>query len=428
MNVNFNTTLQSEKLYQLAFGKKERKNSDPLAIICDVYNKKPAEQALELYPVKDWPSSCNHGFFVASVAQAVCPQAEIKTFDFALDSDCSEIDNLKRRSIQMTSVLQEAIRQKKARPDRPVSVNFSVIFDVTSNQEAKQFAHGQNLRQIKDDMRTQKYGWLKEARDLYDTMKEFLSYPATNIYVAAGNSPDDLNMLLLADSNQVHGVSGSDANGVRLPFLAFNDLTDKSAQGLYNVYEDKEGIQFLRINGQRVEMFDGFKVSPEFEMDRVKAILGNDLKGRHINEVNQRLMSVKNLITNSEEEFERLPQHKKEYLLSKQHLYIPVGWGIDSLEGYHLQKHGLFFGIDEQGITYWSPDGSEHQKGDKVVGFINGTSFASPNAMMSDFNKILPPLNAVSFTGCVKSHSKRPVNKVNINALAYSRLAGSMAG
>lgn len=396
----------------------------PLAIICDVYDKKTSITASDLIPVSDWQNTKNHGFLTTSVAHATAPDIEIMAFDYLPECGSDPHKAVKIKGEQLNKVFKKAIEIKESDPQRPISISLSVIYKVGSNHQAKQDCHWQDLNAAKDHLRYLYFNNEEGSAELFNNIKKFLSYPDTKLFVAAGNDSDTLNYLVLADSDKALGIYGTDSGGTVLPFFAHNDLTPVGGQALYNVYEDKNGKKFFMLKDQKVDLFDGFEVWPEFDMDRVKAILGDNLKGRRFEDVKDHLMSVKQLIKASGSEFNRLSDIEKKYLLDKQHLYIPVGWGIDSLQHYHLSSRGLFFGVDQSGKTYWSPDGSKPIQGAHVLGFIKGTSFAAPNAMMKDLVKAITHQDQLSFTGSVKLHRNK--NEKVPHYIAYSKQAAAV--
>jgi hypothetical protein len=253
-------------------------------------------------------------------------------------------------------------------------------------------------------------------------METFLQMKNTRIYIAAGNHEDTLNLLLLADSDKAIGVYGTNRKGVALPFFAKHELTNKGGQAIYNLYERPDGSRYFKVNNNKVDVFKGFGSEQEqsdFLMSRLHYVLGDDLKGKPFAEVNDHLMKVDDLIDKAGSEIQDLTEIERSYLESKSEYYIPVGWGIDSLKGFHVRDNGLFIGVNEKGQTYWSPDGSPEEQGAKCVGFIKGTSFAAPNAMMNDLLELSSHPASLAFTGKIKLQH----NTFSMQSLIYSKVA-----
>ncbi|MEW5818558.1 MAG: hypothetical protein AB1782_00070 [Cyanobacteriota bacterium] len=421
-NINTGNNIKVPKLNNISFLGSQSESQKPLAIIVDVFNEKTKENATDLVTVKDWSKTRNHGFLTTSVAHATSPDVEIMAFDYKPDCADNDTEKIQNKAKQIIKAIDQAIEIKKKYPEKPVAMNFSIIFDTASLYHASKHCQGRSIVDCKQELRELYFPGRQECHKVFDKMKEFLGYKNTRIYVAAGNDTDTLNLFLIGDSDKITGVYGTSANGAKLPFFAVNDLTIQGGQALYNVYEEKNGQRYIKVNKNRFDVFKGFGTEQErseFIMERVKTILGPDLEGKPFSQVKHHLMPVSDLINNAGNEYHKLNDIQKEYLNSKKGLYIPIGWGIDPIE-HHISSAGLFFGVNEKGMVYWSPDGSKEEKGIKCVGFVKGTSFAAPNAMMTDLAKFLSS-DTISFTGKI---NMRRINKpISIHNIAYSKQA-----
>lgn len=408
----------------VSFTGKQNNNVKPLAIMCDLFERK--KDATDIVEVKNWQNTTNHGFYTSSVAQATCPEVEVRAFDIGMFNGEGK-ERYLSRARQIADVMYRAIEIKKANPDRPISINLSLGLDGGLDlQEVKKSAQGRDLSECKKELQQKFLAGKEECDIVFKAMKEFLSLKDTKIYIAAGNEPGNLSTFLLCDAERLYGVHGTNARGVDVPFFETDDLSKKAGQSLFNVYK-KDGQAFIIVKDRPVELPANYQSEQLLRnniKERLETILGSDLRGRPYNEVKNHLMLVDDLIKNIGESYKKLNEEQKAYLDSKKGFYIPVGWGIDDLKSVHLSDNGLFFGVDSGGRVYWSPDGSEPRPelNAPVIGCLKGTSFAAPSAMMNDFARMLVASKGISFTGSIKMSSFKPQQISHY--VAYSKTAG----
>lgn len=106
------------------------------------------------------------------------------------------------------------------------------------------------------------------------------------------------------------------------------------------------------------------------------------------------LVKVEDLITSIQSKGLNLSEEDIKNLKMKGD-YAPIGCGFDSLD-FHLCEKAVFFRKDSKNKIFYSPDGSLPKNLDRVVGTINGTSFAAPNRVGLEGKKLMKDLLRVS--------------------------------
>lgn len=435
----FSVTFQPDKIKP--FNKKVipfrgESSKKPLAVFCDIFEYKNLDNATDLVPVKDWNvnKEVNHGFLTTAVARATNESADIKAYDFMEGIDIGD------SIYQITQVINEAIKIKQQNPEKPVYINLSLSINLYNKDEA---SSGEELAAKLFKVNP---GYQEAFDDFNKTVTKFLSLPDTRIFIAAGNEREEYNLLLLRDQKNLIGVYGTDATKSKLPFFTTNPYGKTQERAIFNVYENnKSGERYFVVNNKKIvldyddtyETRDGetktFRVPFPYirtgitpTKENINTILGQDLQGRPFDEVKKHLLPINCIVNESvnpdyeltkaqqqyldhyRRDFAQLDDYQKAYIESKKDFYLPVD--IDTrfrirsqrsdLEVYFIDKNAcLFFNVDKEGITYWTPDGSPRRKGSKVVGFIKGTSFATPIAMMKDLRKYTKAGSKVSFSG-----------------------------
>lgn len=416
----------------------------PIAIFGDIFERKTDKDALTLTPVKDWGNNydLSHGFLTTAIGAAISPQTEIMAFDF--QKGMSQGNSIK----QIQQIIEEAIKIKKQHPDRPVSINFSLGLDYYFKQDdlnalkigQKPFTKEECLKKYLGDEKK----LIHQFQELFKTMKAFLSLPETKIYIASGNEEKELNLFLLADDKNLISVHATEAKGARLPFFSLEPFTNRGETGILNIYEDNSGSRFIVVNQKKISLdyeekdlknnpytihFSNLqkRISPTKE--NIEFVLGKDLKGRPFEEVKDNLLPIMYIVSDKpvpegeltpelleklsqfRREFSTLNEFQQNYLKSKNNFYLPVnvktnirfGGPKTDLEKYYISDNQcLFIGVDKKGITYWSPDGTKPKKDAIVVGYLKGTSFSTPIALMKDFVSYLKEDSKVAFCGNVR--------------------------
>ncbi|MGD9580861.1 MAG: hypothetical protein AB7V50_05780, partial [Vampirovibrionia bacterium] len=266
----------------------------------------------------------------------------------------------------------------------------------------------------------------------------------TKIFIASGNTEEEINLLTLFDHDNLLSVRGTDSNNVLLPCLSLDPFSKQANQAIFNIYKDQDGKYFFVVKDKKIPLYyeeidsnnnplivhysDGqSKITPVKE--NLEYVLGKDLKGRPYNEVKDNLLAVKHIISNepispgelTDEQVQKLREFKvdyfnlsklkQEYLESKKDFYLPIniktnyreGGSKSDLEKYYIDdKRLLFIGVNDKGNTFWSPDGSKPEENCIVIGFIIGTSFSSPVSLMKSLEEFTKKDKLVSFTGQIK--------------------------
>ena len=424
----------------------------PIVVYGDIFEKKSVDNLLDLVAVEDWDNKYNitHGYLTTAIGVATNPDVEIKAFDINNEK------NLYQFVEQLTQIVEEAIRIKKQNPERPIFVNFSV--SIGKAIEPRDFVDMMNgeLSVLKsvycdkfflkcDDLEESYQKLIEPIIDFYKTVQKFLSLPDTKIYFSSGNNTEEINLLTLLNNDNLVSVRGTDSNSAILPFFSIDPFSKKADRAIFNIYKNDQGDRFIVVNDKKIsldyELFDRKnkpytvyyyntqdRISPQKEY--LEYILGKELKGRPYEEVKDHLIPIKDIIEDNliipdgkytrkqirilfqfKEDFFKLNPIQKEYFEAKKDFYLPIniptnvfiGGSSTDLERYYINYNkSLFIGVDDKGLTYWSPDGTKPRNDSIVVGFIGGTSFSTPISMMKEAASYSKDDSKISFTGTIK--------------------------